>query len=75
LSEWNDPEFTRHPLYIVGDVLTTIWEVVLTILSMLAGHWRVQLWPNGTTRNSHGAASSSKRSLRLCWYWVPFCPA
>jgi hypothetical protein len=33
----DEPEFTRHPLYILVDILVFIWEAVWTLLEIFAG--------------------------------------
>jgi hypothetical protein len=30
----NDPEFARHPLYVLVDILTFVWEAFWTILEI-----------------------------------------
>jgi len=35
LGESNDPEFSRQPLYILGNILGFIWHVIYTIFQMI----------------------------------------
>jgi len=42
LSEWNDPGYAGHPLYVVVDILISIWEAFFMILQ-IAG-WFLQLF-------------------------------
>jgi len=37
LGDPNDPELTRHPLHILGDILVFIWEVVWLIINIWVG--------------------------------------